>query len=422
MRTFNLLTVSLFCSLFFIGCSKENAENEISLSKADYPFTSCVDYKLSLGDGDKFDDMLSRGWEGEVDDNAQILPTVYPLDKIYMLCSHDGGLWSKYSVLELPVYELDGKRVFDICFRAEGSKIWAKNGADSILVTDGTSYPTMFSSIPKLETTKDLCDVKTPVGVQTYEPYGDRLFKSQNFKFSASGDVIINIIDDKPVTEMTVNLDRLTNVIIPRFILCDDLDEEKSEYTMNLNKFTDFLGSPEDWEVRVFVAGNSSAGSPYSEGFPVEYKLLKGTNESGKRGVISVSKDIQRLDPNFTHNTISVGGKTTTYEGVGFHSESSPFIFPAKTSGKADLCYTFSYVGDDEKVKARIKRTTNTFRLHATEDLTGGSLRLVTVVIDIDDFVKAFIDNPSNEGSRVSHSYDPVFGEVSKVPYRIISE
>lgn len=416
------LFVCIFLSVpLFIGCDK-NVTEELPVSKTDSPFTSCADYSLSLDKGDKFDDMLTRGWEGEVDENAQILSTDYPLDKIYMLSCKSGADWKNgYNVLELPVYVLDGKRVLDICFRADGGKVWARHGTDSILVTDGTPNQTIFSSIPVLDTSMELCDVHTPGGVQTYEPYGDRLFRSQGYSFIASGDQIINLSDYKPVTEMSLILERLTNVIIPRFILSDDLGVNKTEYSMDLTKFTTLLGSPEDWEVRTFVAGNSSAPEPYSNGFPLGYNLFNGTNENGNRGVLSVSKEIQRLVSDFTHSSTSVGGKVTTYKGVGYHSNSTPFIFPANTSNKADLCFSFRYVGNDPEVKARVKDS-NTFRLHATEDLTKGALRLVTVVIDIDDFVEAFLITGGNENSRVSRSYDSAFGEVFDVPYKLISE
>lgn len=323
--------------------------------------------------------------------------------------------------MEFPVYEVDGKQVFDICFSAEGSKLWAKNGLDSILVANGGPFQALFSSSPTLETSKELCDVKTEGGKQTYEPYGDRLFKTANLMFMAVGDQVMYLPDYKPVTELSLEMERLTNVIIPRLVLCDDLQIPKNEYTLDLTKFTNELGPVEDWEVRTFVAGNQEAASPFCNGFPVDYNLLNGTNEKGDRGIISVAQGYQTLEADFVHNTVSVGGTAKSYKGVGYHSDSTPFIFPASTSGKADLCFTFRYVGNNPEIKAKLKnKGVNTFRFHATEDLTKGSLRLVTVVMDIDDFVEAFLNTSTRANGSVYLIHDPDFGQVAVSPYTFL--
>ena len=266
----------------------------------------------------------------------------------------------------------------------------------------------------------ELCDVKTEGGNDTYEPYGDRLFKSDNLMFMAVGDQVMCLPSYKPVTEMSLEMERLTNVIIPRFMLCDDLDVSKDEYALDLSKFTSVLGPVEDWEVRAFVAGNQDAGSPYSNGFPVDYNLMNGTNENGDRGIISVAQGYQELEADFAHNTVSVGGTATSYKGIGYHSDSTPFIFPASTAYKSDLCFTFRYVGNDPEIKAKlIKNGVNTFRFNATEDLTKGALRLVTVVMDIDEFIDAFLNVSTRTKGSVSVIPDPDFGHVIVAPYTL---
>lgn len=419
MRISNFFIIILLSSFSFISCNKSDDEDLYSF--ADYPFTVCTDYKLSVDEGSKFNSNLSRGWEGEVDDDAQLLPAKYPMDNIYLFSIiNNGQSNTEYETLEFSVYEVDGKQVFDICFRAEGGKVWAKNGMDSVLVANGVPYQSFFSSSPELETSMELCDVKTEGGNDTYEPYGDRLFKSDNLMFMAVGDQVMCLPSYKPVTEMSLEMERLTNVIIPRFMLCDDLDVSKDEYALDLSKFTSVLGPVEDWEVRAFVAGNQDAGSPYSNGFPVDYNLMNGTNENGDRGIISVAQGYQELEADFAHNTVSVGGTATSYKGIGYHSDSTPFIFPASTAYKSDLCFTFRYVGNDPEIKAKlIKNGVNTFRFNATEDLTKGALRLVTVVMDIDEFIDAFLNVSTRTKGSVSVIPDPDFGHVIVAPYTL---
>ena len=287
-------------------------------------------------------------------------------------------------------------------------------------MANGSPFQSFFSSSPELETSMKLCDVKTEGGNDTYEPYGDRLFKSDNLMFMAVGDQVMCLPDYTPVTELSLEMERLTNVIIPRFMLCDDLDVSKNEYTLDLSKFTSVLGPVEDWEVRAFVAGNQDAGAPYSNGFPVDYNLMNGTEENGNRGVINISQDYQKLNGNFTHSTVSVGGAATSYKGMGYHSDSTPFIFPASTAGKSDLCFTFRYVGNDSEIKATLNNNgINTFRFHATEDLTIGALRLVTVVMDIDEFIDAFLNVSTRTKGSVSVIPDPDFGHVIVAPYTL---
>ena len=420
MRISNFFIIILLSSFSFISCNKSDDEDLYSF--ADYPFTVCTDYKLSVDEGSKFNSNLSRGWEGEVDDDAQLLPAKYPMDNIYLFSIiNNGQSNTEYETLEFSVYEVDGKQVFDICFRAEGGKVWAKNGMDSVLVANGAPYQSFFSSSPELETSMELCDVKTEGGNDTYEPYGDRLFKSDNLMFMAVGDQVMCLPSYKPVTEMSLEMERLTNVIIPRFMLCDDLDVSKDEYALDLSKFTSVLGPVEDWEVRAFVAGNQDAGSPYSNGFPVDYNLMNGTNENGDRGIISVAQGYQELEADFAHNTVSVGGTATSYKGIGYHSDSTPFIFPASTADKSDLCFTFRYVGNDPEIKAKLKNNVvNTFRFHATEDLTKGTLRLVTVVMDIDNFVKAFLNTSTRANGSVYLKHDHDFGQVAVSPYTLL--
>lgn len=418
MRISNFFIIILLSSFSFISCNKSDDEDLYSF--ADYPFTVCTDYKLSVDEGSKFNSNLSRGWEGEVDDDAQLLPAKYPMDNIYLFSIiNNGQSNTEYETLEFSVYEVDGKQVFDICFRAEGGKVWAKNGMDSVLVANGVPYQSFFSSSPELETSMELCDVKTEGGNETYEPYGDRLFKSDNLMFMAVGDQVMCLPSYKPVTEMSLEMERLTNVIIPRFMLCDDLDVSKDEYALDLSKFTSVLGPVEDWEVRAFVAGNQDAGSPYSNGFPVDYNLMNGTNENGDRGIISVAQGYQELEADFAHNTVSVGGTATSYKGIGYHSDSTPFIFPASTAYKSDLCFTFRYVGNDPEIKAKLKNGVNTFRFNATEDLTKGALRLVTVVMDIDEFIDAFLNVSTRTKGSVSVIPDPDFGHVIVAPYTL---
>lgn len=419
MRISNFFIIILLSSFSFISCNKSDDEDLYSF--ADYPFTVCTDYKLSVDEGSKFNSNLSRGWEGEVDDDAQLLPAKYPMDNIYLFSIiNNGQSNTEYETLEFSVYEVDGKQVFDICFRAEGGKVWAKNGMDSVLVANGVPYQSFFSSSPELETSMELCDVKTEGGNDTYEPYGDRLFKSDNLMFMAVGDQVMCLPSYKPVTEMSLEMERLTNVIIPRFMLCDDLDVSKDEYALDLSKFTSVLGPVEDWEVRAFVAGNQDAGSPYSNGFPVDYNLMNGTNENGDRGIISVAQGYQELEADFAHNTVSVGGTATSYKGIGYHSDSTPFIFPASTAYKSDLCFTFRYVGNDPEIKAKLKKNgVNTFRFNATEDLTKGALRLVTVVMDIDEFIDAFLNVSTRTKGSVSVIPDPDFGHVIVAPYTL---
>ena len=420
MRISKFFIIVLLSSVSFISCSKADDENLYSF--AEYPFTVCTDYKLFVDEGSKFNTNLpSRGWEGEVDDEAQLLPTKYPMDKIYLFSiTNNSQSNPKYETLEFPVYEVDGKQVFDICFRAEGGKVWAKNGLDSVLVANGAPFQSFFSSSPELETSMELCDVKTEGGNDTYEPYGDRLFKSDNLMFMAVGDQVMCLPSYKPVTEMSLEMERLTNVIIPRFMLCDDLDVSKDEYALDLSKFTSVLGPVENWEVRAFVAGNQDAGAPYSNGFPVDYNLMDGTDENGNRGIINISQDYQKLNGNFTHSTVSVGGAATSYKGMGYHSDSTPFIFPASTAGKSDLCFTFRYVGNDPEIKAKLNNNgINTFRFHATEDLTKGALRLVTVVMDIDEFIDAFLNVSTRTKGSVSVIPDPDFGHVIVAPYTL---
>lgn len=412
MRISKYFIIILLSSVSFISCNK--ADEEELYSFADYPFTVCTDYKLSVDEGSKFNTNLSRGWEGDVDEDAQLLPTKYPMDKIYLFSitnNTQGNI--KYETLEFPVYELDGKQVLDICFRAEGSKLWAKNGADSILVANGAPLQSFFSSCPTLETSMELGEVKTEGDKQTYDPYGDRLFKTANLMFMAVGDQVMYLPDYKPVTELSLEMERLTNVIIPRFVLCEDLQTPKSEYTLDLLKFTSVFGPVEYWEVRAFVAGNQEADSPFCNGFPVDYNLLSGTDENGSRGIINVAKGYQELDADFVHNTVSVGGKATSYKGVGYHSGSTPFILPAMTGGKkSDLCFTFRYIGNDPEIKAKLKNEgVMTYRFHATEDLTEGTLRLVTVVMDIEDFVKRFLKTSSRANIPVYVINDSDFGQ-----------
>ena len=117
MRISNFFIIILLSSFSFISCNKSDDEDLYSF--ADYPFTVCTDYKLSVDEGSKFNSNLSRGWEGEVDDDAQLLPTKYPMDKIYLFSiTNNSQSNTKYETLEFPVYEVDGKQVFDICFRA----------------------------------------------------------------------------------------------------------------------------------------------------------------------------------------------------------------------------------------------------------------------------------------------------------------
>ena len=147
---------------------------------------------------------------------------------------------------------------------------------------------------------------------------------------------------------------------------------------------------------------------------------MDGTDENGNRGIINISQDYQKLNGNFTHSTVSVGGAATSYKGMGYHSDSTPFIFPASTAGKSDLCFTFRYVGDDPEIKAKLKNNgVNTFRFHATEDLTKGALRLVTVVMDIDEFIDAFLNVSTRTKGSVSVIPDPDFGHVLVAPYTL---
>lgn len=397
----------------FSSCGKNNIPDENVVSYADYPFVSCSEFSASAILGDSTGDNISRGWEGELPPGAQNLPVEYPLDEIFLVSKDYSA--TDYSILFFPVYESEnGKKVFDICFSAEGDKLWAKSGSDSILVANQHSFTSYFYSTDQLSTFMEKGSITTPGGTETYDPYGDRLFKSDELFFAAAGNQVM--VSGIPITQYSLTMNRITNVLIPRFILCDEMEEDKKIYELSLEKFEKLLGPIRDWSIRAFIAGNKSAGQPYINGFPTEYTFQNGTNESGSRGTVSVSKSLEKFVQGMEHSYVNpTGGGVALYYGIGYHNSSVPFLLPANTTGKADICYSVYYKGDSINFKKY-----NTFRVEAISDLVHGQLKTVTVILDVDDFANAFKKQSTRSDGRVVTEFDSVFGEVTKIPYKLI--
>lgn len=410
MRHFKYIFIAAL--MVFSSCDKDEPTKEF-VSYADKPFTCCTEFTAATLPGDSVGDNITRGWEGELPSGSENLPLDYPLNEIFLVVKNPKG---KYETLSFPVYSLDEeRRVFDICFRAEGKKLWAMSGEQEILVADGNSFTCNFYSSDQLSTSMEIGDVKTPGNQRTYDPYGDKLFKSDDLSFHADGNQVK--INGTPLQNFSLTVNRITNVLIPRFILCDDLEANKNLYELTEDRFVELLGPVTDWSIRAFIAGDEEAGKPFSDGFPVEYSFQNGTDENGKRGLVSISPDVEPFHPNIEHAFIQGTGGFAIYRGVGFHNTAAPYIFPANTAGNADVCFCIYYNGSNPDFKK-----VNTFRIEALTDLVEGQLKTVTIVIDVDDFVKAFKETSSCPDSRISIKLDKAFGEVTEVPYKLISE
>lgn len=405
--------------LMLLSCGKEDPVKGF-VSFTDKPFTCCTEFTASASLGDSVGENITRGWEGEVPSGAENLPVHYPLDEIFLVVKSSAN---NYETLSFPVYDIDeGKRVFDICFRAEGDKLWAISGESSILVADGNSFDCNFYSTDKLHTSMEIGSAKTPNSKETYDPYGDKLFKSGTLSFYANGNQIYvgnpQNQNGTPLQNFSLTVNRITNVLIPRFIICDNLDENNFFFNFTQEQFEDSTKtSVNDWEIRAFIAGNDEAGEPYRNGFPVEYSFETGTNESGERGIISISKEKVEFAAGVSHAFITASGQVAAYQGVGFHNSSAPYLLPAHTVEKADICFTIYYNGNEPNIKKF-----NTFRIEALSDLVEGQLKTVTIIIDINDFINAFKIKSGRSNSAVKTKFDSAFGEVTEIPYKIITE
>lgn len=396
------------------SCGKEKSGMEY-LSYADEPFTCCHEFTASASSEDTSEETVTRGWEGELAPDGKNLSTVYPLKEIFLVVENPKD---NYEKLSFPVNDLDGeRRVFDICFRAEGQKLWAKSGEQEILVADGTPFKCNFYSSDELLTSMKLGNAKTPGGTSAYDPYGDRLFKSSDLEFRAEGNQVY--VNNKLLQNFSLSVNRITNVLMQRFIICDDLEADKLYFQLTPEQFTEKTGTLfSDWEITAFIAGHEEAGEPYRNGFPLEYSFSGGTNEEGARGIISVSPEIETFDKDVTHAFNPPDGNVAIYQGIGFNNKAIPFLFPAKTGGAAEICFSIYYRGNNPN----IKKQSSTFRVMALTDLINGQLKIVTIVMDVDDFISAFLNDTSRSMGPIKKRWDTVFGDVAEVPYKIIVE
>lgn len=249
--------------------------------------------------------------------------------------------------------------------------------------TDDAIVPVYFSSIPTSAIQMEPSTVRTPNGKLTYNPIGDKLFRTQlidvTVTYPRKGDPYIQWggtkVDD--TMTITVELNRSTGILSCRLVVVGDNElETGDEYFISATGT-----SPAEWSARFFLMD-----------FPLMYDinnnvvsggLLVGNVVSNSEKVIVALSDNWLGFADKQGATVTEGTNMTMYRGWGCVDNSYPYIY------HESLVSYWVYISiKDPNGKINTLRMKPNSVLNANHHLRGN------VVIHVDDLANAFKSSP----------------------------